>query len=293
MTTPNQIPTVVPRLEKETQVIEGFITSFHWDTGKKSGLMFLGRTHSWKDASGNQFKKTFNTKVRLKNNEAEYISSLWDWMKAQKKSNNNVSVLARVDAKWTSYDVDTGKVYGENNKPVFDTITLFEGRNVVCMNPSTRESFTHDKSIVPHITKVMQPIEGFVNGFVFDANSNEKSGLMFIAKTDSWKDANGHIQQKVYKAKVRLHGEDAQYIKYISDWIKDQRSNHNNNVAVTVRVNATWESYEFDTGKTYGTENKPVIEHRTYFSGSNVICMNHKTREYYGAGKPTFVEQPA
>ena len=34
MTTPNQIPTVVPRLEKETQVIEGFITSFHWDTGK-------------------------------------------------------------------------------------------------------------------------------------------------------------------------------------------------------------------------------------------------------------------
>lgn len=117
---------------------EGLLNSMNWDSGKKSALFFfsVGRTSGEGDN-----KKTTWTKLtaRFWGRNAQFLESILNHKNAEKEAGRKFTALINMNTRVASWERPTGETWGDDNRPVTETVTYFEGKDPMLMNPSSYE----------------------------------------------------------------------------------------------------------------------------------------------------------
>jgi hypothetical protein len=111
---------------------EGILKGLSWDKGNKSALFFFYTTRT--TGTGENKKKTYTEfSVRFWGRNAQFLESIYLHSKSERESGNNFLSLINMQVRVASWERDTGKTWGDENKPVKETVTYFEGKAPMLM----------------------------------------------------------------------------------------------------------------------------------------------------------------
>ena len=115
--------------------MDGILNGMKWDANGKSALFFfsVGRTSGEGDKRVTRYT---NFSARFRGRNAHFLESVLNHKKATKDRGEKFIALINMNGLVSSYERDTGRTWGDDNKPVTETVAYFEAKDPMLMNPS-------------------------------------------------------------------------------------------------------------------------------------------------------------